>query len=726
MSLLVEVLSPGSIKTISAATELTCRVYYVPLGPQRTPVCYAVIILKNLCLQPHLVLQQGVDYCLIERFETPEEKVVKCLSAERVLKYFLMTDTHAGGWDEFVYRMYMRRIEAGQDMKVLAQAEARLYQELLEVYQVDLAYHSMVFQWLVNQQADLADPKCIELALQHVRDTIGLTNLAPLDAWTFQNAPLSCMHALQQQIAKQQQLRKRPSPVEEEKKEEEKKRSITPPNTHNTQDMTVMAMWEMVTSLNQKGVYERGAGGRFIEIKINGGWFKKTHKQTVFMALVNYVTGGDPAMGETHLGLPKRSVWMGQPIMLMDDSLKSHTIFSYVVCDVIGMFNRWQTATTPCCWNEVFLPNRPVYNLNLDIDMRLSGEPLPDTWLELLIENFKGVLMETVTKMVGGGENKVPLKYCGGFTIYHRKKAAPQKISLRIVYRPPLQLCFHNLTQAQVFVKLLASYSLFTRYLCQTLFQDENGLKYLHDPFAECWTGRFEEARPVTQIIGAKGQKVTLAKAQKVNPTLLDRLGARDPDSSVSVIDAAPYVYHKSVRLPQCDKPDEGGRFQLIGSYNEFIHDGCTPSFADPASPCSGLSALSLNIQRGCLPHLSLVPFVEPSTPPQATVAEALPLTDEALEDTLYKLSLTYKVPEETFTVKAYTNGVLVITTQPIVCPLHRRVHDHSKPSFYVTARRVYPRCYVDAPLVTPSSINHYLALEWEDSAYHVRSYLGV
>nr|WAS29286.1 helicase-primase primase subunit [Lake sturgeon herpesvirus] len=727
MSLLVEVSSPGSFKTISAATELKCLVYYIPLGPQRTPVRYASVILKTLCVQPHLTLHQGVDYCLIERFVPLEDKI-KCLSADRVLRYFLMTDTHAGGWDEFVERMYLRRIEScPEDMGFLVQAEARLYRELLEVYGVDLAYHSMVFQWLVNQRLDLTDPECVQRALSYVQATTGLTDLGPLDKWSYADAPPTCMHALQQQIVRQQQRRKRPL-SDEEKKEEPKRLSPVDHTRHDTQDMTVLAMWEMVTALNQRGVYERGAGGRFIPIKMNGGWFKKTHKQSVFMALVNYVTGGDPAMGEAHLGLPKRNVWMGQPIMLMDDSLKSHTVFSYVICDVIGMFNHWQTATAPCCWNEVFVPGRPVYNLNLDIDMKLSGEPLADNWLELLITDFKGVLIETTTKMVGGGENKIPLKYCGGFTVYHRKKAMPQKVTLRIVYRPPLQLCFANLAQAQVFVKLLASYSLFTRYLCQAMFQDENGIKFLYDPFAERWTGLFEEAKPVVQMLGVKGQKIILAKAQKVNPAILDKLSSRYLDSVVSVIDAAPYAHHKSVRLPQCDKPDQGGRFQLIGSYNEFIHDGCTPSFADPSSPCSGLSALSLNIQRGCIPHISLTPFVEQATPPQATVAEALPLTDEALEDTLYKLSQTYKVTEESLTVKAYTNGVLVVTTQPIVCPLHCRVHNHSKPSFYITARRVYPRCYVDAPLITPSSINHYLALEWNEltSSYHVQSFVGV
>ncbi|UMM52704.1 helicase-primase primase subunit [Lake sturgeon herpesvirus] len=730
--LLVEVLSPGSVKTISAATELKCCLYYVPLGPQRTPVRYASVILKSLCLQPHVVLQQGVDYCLLERFGDGGEDKIKCLSADRVARYFLMTDTHARGWDEFIQRMYLRRLEScPKDMALLATAEARLYRELLEVYDVDLAYHSMVFQWLVNRGLSFEDPECVQSALIYVKQNTGLNSLEPLDrGWSYKDASLSCMYALQRQIVRQQENRKRPSKDQPQKEIEAKRPPLAVTDRHDTQDMTVMAIWDMVTALNQKGVYERGAGGRFFSIKMSGGWFKKTHKKTVFMALVDYVTGTDPVLGETTLGLPKRQVWMGNPIMLMDDSLKSQTVFSYVICDVIGMFNRWQTASEPCCWNEVFIPGRPVYTLNLDIDMKLSGEALPDNWLELLIDDFKGVLIETVTKMVGGGENKIPLKYCGGFTVYHRKKALPKKITLRIVLRPPLQLCFINLAQAQIFIRLLVSYSLFTRRLCQAVFQDENGLKFLHDPFAERWTGPFGESihKPVVQVMGAKAQKVVLAKAQKVTPALLERLSTRHPDSVVSVIDSAPYVHHKSVRLPQCDKPDQGGRFQLIGSYNEFIHDGCTPSFADPSSPCSGLSALSLNLQRGYIPHISLAPFVDRVTPPQATVAEALPLTDEALENTLYKLSQTYKVCEESLAVKSYTNGVLVVANQPIVCPLHCRIHSRSKPSFYVTARRVYPRCYVDAPLIIPASINHYLALEWNavTLSYHVQSFVGV
>ncbi|MGH0189966.1 UNVERIFIED_CONTAM: hypothetical protein FKN15_041101 [Acipenser sinensis] len=694
----------GRLKIVGFGAELgeLSSLYVILRGPDKTPKLWAdvgfVVDTGTLTeggeireLVHFNVRRHGVEYT--ERECLPEAKI-------KSLSYSTGTELAT-----FLQVVYMDRVVRLPERLVRAkEIETWVYNRLLSHYRVDIAYHFMLYRRVVEKHFGGNVPvdrdaveQCLEVEVSSLRGEAGL----PLDAhgdsanWSSVERPTAgeaMFEAARDLVSCAEEAR---SPA--------------------------MDIWKALESLNHHpGLYRCVADDPRYFIPIDP-WRCDYRSllaagETVFDLLVHYVSVNPEEDGSAlsrykSMGLPDRRAWgTVAPVLLMDDSRKSEKHFSYVVADAPSVFERWKTSPPgSCCWNEVFVESRPVYTLNVDIDMALGeGYRCDPNHLGMVAGDFLLCLKRAVASFFNLRHSD-DRKY-GPFAVYQRKKALPAKYSLRVVWKPPLEACFQNICSAKAFVAQLKRESLSTKTLRQRVLMTEERDRIFTNPFeGDVW---MLETSPKTtsRLIRADGSVVSLPQGSFLSQRLLNDVCR---GSLVSVIDAEPYAARKSVRLPLCDKPDGGGRFEYQGSWNILLQDSDTHELYRDGSPTYGLSALPLTLTRTVLskrPHVlkhsDVVPAAHCAT--RSSASDPAPPSTERVAEALKKINCTYG--RDCFFLKSEIDGsaLLVSKETGLHCMVHSKTHRNATPYFSVTVRHIYPKCF--APKADDGC---YLVAEW-------------
>lgn len=405
--------------------------------------------------------------------------------------------------------------------------------------------------------------------------------------------------------------------------------------------------------------------------------------------------------------LPARASWGAvNPVLLMEDSADPVTkkVTRRYAVTSRGYLSAFVPPASPC-YNEVFLPQRPVSRLNLDLDLkccrecsaRYSASATAQTKVkiaEVLVASLTAALVEALLVLakvkkseleetIDLGDLRATL---GKIGVYQRDvKAAERedesvpgsKLSYRLLWYLPAELCGVGIQTYAPLLRELETAS--TAYAL---------LSYPADA-ASCSICQFRGNRVGH---GSSSREVSGSSA---------RLRFRGRDSSRrSAVDRGPYCLRKCVRLPNCRKRDSV--FEYVGTFNgpEDVED---PLLETPSSLAVGLSSNPMSTDvtflggrfARVLEALSLgtVTFSGDSSlshgkallPDSARVdSEALRLAD------LWGVSVTVSKSGSGLTcVRANERS----ETYP--CPVHKRIHSKSMLCALVFASHTSAKCFV-------------------------------
>lgn len=412
-----------------------------------------------------------------------------------------------------------------------------------------------------------------------------------------------------------------------------------------------------------------------------------TGRGVTFNDLVDYcVTRTAEPIG----GLPSRKEWgTVNPVLLMEDpvdSTRGKPLHRYTITSRGHLSSTVNASNSKPCYNEVFLAGRPVSRLNLDLDLkcckqcntRFATQADPRTKrkvsealaMSLILVIFESLLrMAKVTREELAKDQRLRdlTKSIGKISVYIRASPVKSKLSLRMLWYLPVELCsVHGIEAHRPLLEEMEKSSLNYVLLSYPSSLESCGLCELGDSMTR----------------SASGSRCL-------------RLGSAQANARHSAIDRAPYSFRKCVRLPNCYKEDS--RFEYMGTFNgqEDIEED--PGLDDPLSLSVGLSAnmilsdvTSLGsrfqgvLRAGGLSQ-QLVFFKLDEEPDQARVrSEAKRLMS------LWGVPVTVrKTGSGLFCVQANEKS----TTYP--CPIHNRVHTASKLSALVFATCTKHKCFV-------------------------------
>lgn len=267
-----------------------------------------------------------------------------------------------------------------------------------------------------------------------------------------------------------------------------------------------------------------------------------------FDDLVTYCVTREP---DAQIGtLPFRREWGSvNPVLLMEDNTDPNTgkiVRSYAVTSR----GHLSELTTRPCYNEVFLPNRPVTRLNLDVDMkccvlcrdrytvnandemkRKLSRAMASSMLLMIAETLLSMAKLRVSKSQSYGPDAVNLKELvrniGKVSVYIRSSPVKNKLSLRMLWYLPMELC--SVRGIEAYKPLLQEIEKMSlRYVL---------LSYLEE-LRSC--GLCELSKVITR--GAAANNVRCL-----------RVAGDMQQKRLSAVDKAPYALRKSVRLPNRD-----------------------------------------------------------------------------------------------------------------------------------------------------------------------------
>lgn len=414
-----------------------------------------------------------------------------------------------------------------------------------------------------------------------------------------------------------------------------------------------------------------------------------------FNDLIQYCVTREP---QAQIGsLPSRREWGSvNPVLLMEDNVDpatGKTAHSYVVTSR----GHLSELTTRPCYNEVFLPGRPVTRLNLDVDMkccascharytvkancatrRKVSRAMASSLLLVVAESLLSMVNATPTAQRAQRPNSPPdgvslkelTRAIGKVAVYIRSSSVQSKLSLRMLWYLPVELCS---------VRGIEAY----RPLLQEM--EKVSLRYLLLSYPE-------ETRACSLCDLSKA----ISQSASKNDVRCLRLSADAPRKTTrrSAIDKAPYAFRKSVRLPNCYK--QGTGFEYVETFNDQIN-----------LPGSGFDHhLSLSVGLSSNPIADDVTFLGDRFTDLLKERQGLPAIQfdaeedspdgERVENEAKRLMDLWGVP---VTVRQTGTGLFCVqateksTTYP--CPKHNRVHSTSKLSALVFATQTKHKCFV-------------------------------
>lgn len=412
-----------------------------------------------------------------------------------------------------------------------------------------------------------------------------------------------------------------------------------------------------------------------------------------FNDLIQYCVTREP---QAQIGsLPSRREWGSvNPVLLMEDNVDAatgKTTHSYVVTSR----GHLSELTTRPCYNEVFLPGRPVTRLNLDVDMkccascharytvkadratrRKVSRAMASSLLLVVAESLLSMANVTPTAPTAqqtdspdGVSLKELTRAIGKVAVYIRSSSVQSKLSLRMLWYLPVELC--SVRGIEAYRPLLQEMEKVS--LCYVL------LSYP------------EETRSCSLCDLSKA----ITRSASKNDVRCLRLSADVPRKTTrrSAIDKAPYSFRKSVRLPNCYK--QGTGFEYVETFNDQV---CLPG--------SGFDHhLSLSVGLSSNPIADDVTFLgdrfvdllkeRQGSPSIEFIAEDSP-DGERVENEAKRLMGLWGVP---VTVRQTGTGLFCVQatekSTTYLCPKHNRVHSTSKLSALVFATQTKHKCFV-------------------------------
>lgn len=355
---------------------------------------------------------------------------------------------------------------------------------------------------------------------------------------------------------------------------------------------------------------------------------------------------------------PKRECFNGIPFILQEDSGLNGAM-SYIVASAEEVKN-----LTTHCYSEVFLEGLPVTVLNVDIDKAVklpcpySVKEMCETAAHEFLSLLKAVIGDIHPSLISLAQSSL-----GEIAIYCREEAMRTgKLSLRVVWWPPLECCFKDINEAGDFVRRLA-------------------------------------------------EKCVVRGNFFVN------------SGKESAIDAMPYRKRKSCRLPNMHK-NVGGemhRFAFVCSYNASI--GVQRNYFSPAI---GLSRQPVDLFRPSISGEMRVYAVEKFTTAENlsclpfTGIVSVPQVDECLiEDLARHLNVTFGW----VTVESRFDSYVTLNPgnpRNARCPIHLRQHRHANCSIFLRYKTAIPCCFSSHP--PKAGVGKYFAIfKDENNTFQIR-----
>ena len=386
--------------------------------------------------------------------------------------------------------------------------------------------------------------------------------------------------------------------------------------------------------------------------------------------------------------LPPRQNWGSvNPVLLMEDPVDpvtGRTLHRYTVS------SRGHLSTivsnSSFCYNEVFLPGRPVSRLNLDLDLKCCqkcsmkfttkadrstkfkvANALATSLIFVILESLLKIAKVKNEELCSDLSIKELVKAVGKIAVYVR--ASSVKLSLRMLWYLPVELCsFEGIEAYRPLLDEMEKVS--TNYVLLSYPADARscGLCDL-------------------------GEELKTEGCENVGSRCL-KLDSRCAKNRCSSIDKAPYSFRKSVRLPNCYK--ECSSFEYVDTFN--THDIEDPGFDNPLSLSVGLSSNPILVDVTSL-GIRFQGVLKARGASQTSVISNL---DEApdrsrVETEARRLSLLWGV---NVTANKSSSGFFYVeateksNTYP--CPIHKRIHHNFKLRALVFATQTKPKCFVD------------------------------
>ncbi|ARR28867.1 hypothetical protein [Ranid herpesvirus 3] len=375
--------------------------------------------------------------------------------------------------------------------------------------------------------------------------------------------------------------------------------------------------------------------------------FNKTNKMAdgrgaAFSILLDYANGKiqDDDERTALLGLPEPPFDSKNLSLLSEDGIDKRPTH-YILCDRVGLTKEWKRRSEvgeECCFNEIYVPDRPTTLLVLDIDLQSKAAftalsaPFAEKALRCASVGFANAL-NSLSYTRG-----LTFRDVGAIHLFHRPD--PNKLSARIVWMLPLELCGELRLGASVVNEFARRLKTTSCPLSQVVIRSDKLLGYL-DPISSVW-----------EWFGG------------------DRNGTQSIECG---LDIATLHYKKSVRLPLCDKPG-CGRIIYISSIN-------SKTLKDP-TPCMFISNLFIDRERVSLQ--SKLHILQGPEPLKEHSYE--PICDPDLKIVKERLALTFNVPESTL----HFRGYFIRCTERLMCHIHNRVHKNAT-QFFTFNRPITP-----------------------------------
>lgn len=406
-----------------------------------------------------------------------------------------------------------------------------------------------------------------------------------------------------------------------------------------------------------------------------------------FDNLVNYCT----KLTREPLGiLPSRDKWGSvNPVLLMEDPVdpatgkprRGYTVTSRGLLSAIvpnGAIAR------SLCYNEVFLPGRPVSRLNLDVDLKCCrrcneryatranrstklqvSEALTKSLILVIVESLLRLAKVKRSEFESEPSLRELAKAVGKISVYMRASSVKSKLSLRMLWYLPIELCCFNGIDAY-------------RPLLDEMEKVSLGYVLLSYPDQVESCG-----------LCALGEAMDRGGRSSCGSTYL-RISSETGNERRSSVDKAPYSLRKCVRLPNCYKEDAA--FEYVDTFNtQDIED---PGFEDPLSPSVGLSS---NPVLADVTSLGSRFRDVLKTQVRSAVSGLEDVPDRArVKSEARRLASLWGVP---VTIGRTGSGLYFVKanekSQSFPCPKHDRVHSSAMLSALVFVTRTKHKCFV-------------------------------
>lgn len=394
------------------------------------------------------------------------------------------------------------------------------------------------------------------------------------------------------------------------------------------------------------------------------GWFEVfLRKDVSFRDIADFCE--NPQSKVLLPGVPPRNEWtMHTPVMLMNDYGGK---YRYVVTDATEL--SLVRPATKLQLNEVFLKNRPVNRLNIDVDAKVCGTCLPDdklrtekmlTWATDFLECVKKVFVA-----YGVGGDDLELEDCGKLRVYVRNNK--KKYSGRLLWYPPVGLTFGSVTEVSKFLAAVLATATLRNQLKQYLTVDGSN-------------------RPVSFTCG---RCIKPVRIEQEHGAPAPGAGGADKKINQFVIDMAPYSVHKSIRLPNAHKDEEPFK------YVETINDHYAGDVEDFHSMAVGLSSLPSppDTQKLAVSKKKSLPWTV-----REARAQFKPKTYDGTKNDYFEAHFAklWGVP---VTLHLSSNGLNIIQatehTDSVACPDHKRVHTKNFPRVIILSENNFKyKCF--------------------------------